>query len=758
MKTMHVTDLSRRAFIRNGLLTATGFYAGTKFSMFARGADAGSAVWPAIQPNWLKTARIFALEQWWPPYWPHLEVDWDRALHTMKRLNLDTLQANALTKWAFYQTGLIAKHPELGRRDILRESSNFCQKHGFRMIMYTLFGHAMPISTQLSKKYGPALFEPLIKWKANVQPRHQVNVPLEFRERYTRWHFGGEPYVAHCVFAMERWLLEHVGELADRYEYQAAWVDGSAGAGGGWANDGLLNVCCCPVCQAAYADDFKRPIPDIKEINDPRLLDLRRWVQRRLDAVMEKTRKRLTKDFSMPMVGNVAGGGGEITFHPPYARHLAGGLFEHAPDTLDLVRLLGQSRHLTATAIHYPDVYDPFPRRVTSGWEVENKGLIILSFDGTPYLAEPGKYYYDDQNDAPAKRIFDFMQKAKPLLERQRHDAYAAIVSPPFYARGGQHNRFARGWTRLMLDAHILPSELPSHLTEQVDACGQIPVILVPDVQTISDKGIEAVVRFAEKGGGVYLSGNVGAMDENRQARPPERLAQLLDLVKWNGDQAAWKRRANFDSAFSPNNRRQSYDVYHRVADPGMGFPVPDAFRIGPSELGDTVPGDSWKACAWAMPTDKDEPLMTTLAVKSVGQGRMIYAGSPFESQYMDRRSAELRTWLKALLLWLGQKPLPVHVEAPTMLQLGSSRLEGGGRLVYLVNQSNDIQPKREDWWEMMKVWDRPLPIGKVSLAVAASKIETIYGPSPDRVEKKDDQLVATWDDFCDHAVIHAVI
>jgi len=85
--------------------------------------------------NWLRTARIFAFESWWPPFWPHLEVDWDKALWTMQRLHLDTLQANALTKWAFYPTDLVRRHPELGDHDMLQEAQDFCAKHGYRWII-----------------------------------------------------------------------------------------------------------------------------------------------------------------------------------------------------------------------------------------------------------------------------------------------------------------------------------------------------------------------------------------------------------------------------------------------------------------------------------------------------------------------------------------------------------------------------------------------------------------------------------------------
>lgn len=61
---------------------------------------------------------------------------------------------------------------------------------------------------------------------------------------------------------MEPWLMEHVGELADRYDYQEAWLDASAAAAGdSWCNDGLFKVCGCPVCRPVYCSEFGEPLP-----------------------------------------------------------------------------------------------------------------------------------------------------------------------------------------------------------------------------------------------------------------------------------------------------------------------------------------------------------------------------------------------------------------------------------------------------------------------------------------------------------------
>lgn len=706
----------------------------------------------ALKPEhaWLRSARIFALESWWPPFWPHLEVDWDRALSTMKRLHLDTLQANALTKWASYQTSLVKMHPELGNRDLLREAQEFCARNGFKWIIYTLFGHATLISTQLSKRgaHCPPLFRPMLK---NRAARRIDTVPPEFQDYDTRFRFGGERLIAHCVFAAEDWLMNHVRELAGRYDYNACWLDGGLTAGEGWSNDSFWNVCCCPVCQAAYLDDFHRPMPLVDSPDDPRLLELRRWVLRRLDAVLARVSGAFTKNGKVPVIGNMATGMGMASFHPPILRHYQGGLFEHSPDTLQLAINLRLSRQITGIAIHYPDCYDPWPRKVTSGWEVENKGLLIAGCGGTPYLAQPGKYYYDATKDEPAMRVFAFLEENRGLLDQQEEFALYAVATQPAFHRNPSDDTAAAGWYAALSDAHEPVTAASFHQLEDPAQLKRYAAWILPNTEYLSAKAISALRAYVEAGGSLYLCCNVGRVDENRRPRE-NALADHFDIRQWNPSRVELLRRRRFEG--EGRDLQHSYEIYMKTARSVQAdIPLPEA-GIQPTYFGRQIPGPDWNVLAAAVPTDRDEALMPVLAVRTMGAGRMVYSSASWGLQYYSRREPALGAWMAKLVSWLGGRSRPYHLDASRTLLCAPNRVKDGW-IFYLINNSNDIQAKRQVSSEMMKVWERPFPIGKVSLRIpGASSAKAVYGPSPDRVSAGSGGLEVSYGSFAEHAVL----
>lgn len=712
-----------------------------------------------LDHSWLREARIFAFESWWPPFWPHLEVDWDKVLWTMKRLHLDTLQANALTKWACYPTKLIRCHPELKNQDLIQEAQDFCQKHGFRWIIYSLFGHPMPISTQLSKTI-PAIYRPMFSDSSiGLDPGHRDTVPEEFQDYSTWFHFGDERYIAYCPFAAEPWLMEMVEEMARRYDYDAAWLDGSINTGW-WGN----NICICPTCQEAYEKDFNRPMPIIKDLTDARLFQLKKWSIKRLNYLLSKVVECFTKKGKVPIVGNIAHQEMMAPLYPQILKNLDGGLLEHASDQIGLVQSVSGVRQIVETSFHYLDCYDPWPRKVTSGWEVENKGLTILSYGGTPFLAQPGKYYYDNSNDEPAKRIFFFMEKEKNILSRQKRYAYCCISSlGSISSLVGAipekllsfHLDCVRGWFSSMLDNHVPITDIPFYLLENKDNIQKYPVLILSDMKLMSDEMLQTVHNFLQEGGGVYLGFELAHIDDNLKDRNGELLQDLFDLRKVSLSREQVLRRHRFEGR---EGEMRTHDVYLKVNRTIRDdFPLPGE-RIHPSHFGHTVPGKSWTVVADLVPTDEDKALAPAIAFKRIGRGRVIFSSVAWGRQYYERRDPSLGRWMKDIVIWLGNRILPAQVNGSRLVRVGTTKVNQGW-LIYLVNTSNDFQVPRlhlDLYGKLMQVAERPVSVGEVDVFVKGVKeVKSIYGPEPTKVTVRDTDLQIQYSNFQDHAVLH---
>lgn len=144
----------------------------------------------------------------------------------------------------------------------------------------------------------------------------------------------------------------------------------------------------------------------------------------------------------------------------------------------------------------------------------------------------------------------------------------------------------------------------------------------------------------------------------------------------------------------------------------------------------------------WACyPTDTGKPLAPAIAVKWIGEGRVIFSSVAWGRQYLERHDPSLGGWMRDMIAWLGHSPVPVQVDGSRLIHLGATPVDDGW-LLYLVNQSNDVQGRRQDWWEMMKVAERPLPVGPAEVFVRDGRpAEKLYGPEPDPIPVRNGGL-----------------
>jgi hypothetical protein len=317
------------------------------------------------------------------------------------------------------------------------------------------------------------------------------------------------------------------------------------------------------------------------------------------------------------------------------------------------------------------------------------------------------------------------------------------------------HTACARGWVSAMLDTHVPVTTLPSHILEDPDKLAAYGALILPHMDVLSREALLAIRAYVEAGGAAYLCGDPSRLDSSLQETHGQWIKEIFDL-DWQPlaglAHDAQVRRCKFERDAPLGS---TYDLYLRtVPTPPPGLPLP-GWKINPSHFGQTAPGASWSTVAEIAATDEDRPLFPAIGVKVLGKGRLVFSSVLWGKQYDERRAPALATWMHDLVCWLAARPIPVQVSAPRALQLGTTRVDDGW-LLYLINQSNDVQGRRQEWAEMIKVAERPWPIGPVTVTVSdARQAVAIYGPAPDAITTDDANLRVAYTGFQDHAVLH---
>ena len=72
--------------------------------------------------DWIKTARVFLLDAYYPPFTPELEYDADLLSETVADMHGNVVRIGTMGMYATIQGIRFSTHPDQGDRDILAET------------------------------------------------------------------------------------------------------------------------------------------------------------------------------------------------------------------------------------------------------------------------------------------------------------------------------------------------------------------------------------------------------------------------------------------------------------------------------------------------------------------------------------------------------------------------------------------------------------------------------------------------------------
>lgn len=214
---------------------------------------------PMKKFDWLISDGVVLLEGYQPPMFPKLDYDPEHAAELAARIGAKIFRFPAMSYYAYYPTKHYVLHPELGERDLLKETIEACHKRGIKVIPYIPVGH------------------PFLPADSDLEPYNSWAKLDENGNRIKWWHHGYFETWYICLNTPYREAIRKiVTEIVTGYDVDGIYFDGpyqdqtSSG-----------DFCYCPYCRKAYYKKTGKeipPAPGKRNWDDPDTTEYLNWV------------------------------------------------------------------------------------------------------------------------------------------------------------------------------------------------------------------------------------------------------------------------------------------------------------------------------------------------------------------------------------------------------------------------------------------------------------------------------------------------
>ncbi len=261
-----MNGLSRRELLQSAAALGVGTTLQRLYPM--RGFAAASET-TAPLPEWVRSLRLLIAEGYSPPFYPSLDYDAEKAVAIARELGCNAFRFPSYSYVAYFPTQTkLPRHPELGSRDLLKQTAELCHENGIKLVVYNPLNHPFMDITANDPNY--------LDWAR----RFADGRPM------TTTHFGWGTYYEGCLNSPVRdQTRECVREVVSNYPVDLMYYDG--------AYEGMNHepdFCHCKYCKEAYRKARGKDIPmqDSSTTLDD-LIEYRQWMEHDVvDAFMQE--------------------------------------------------------------------------------------------------------------------------------------------------------------------------------------------------------------------------------------------------------------------------------------------------------------------------------------------------------------------------------------------------------------------------------------------------------------------------------------
>jgi hypothetical protein len=620
--------------------------------------------------EWVRTARVFLIDAYQPPFVQQLEFDADALARTMVQMHVNTVRIATMGAYALIPNVRFTPHPQLGHRDILAETIAASKTRGIRVVPYISTGHRLAWSmvTRDHPEYA--------------QHTRPGGGPARSR-MYT-----GEDYGTVCWNTPYRQAyLDLVERVVRDYDIDGIYFDRWR-AGYFWPGRG---VCYCDGCRLGFRKATGLELPWHERDEDYTSEDLatidryHKWYQDRLVEIVRQVRTLVKSYKDIPLIYNINNPELMAREDPRIVQAMDAFLYERGNSLLERAEGVSLARASGLDVWPYVGEYNNWPRIIDNASDFQQQIFTTAMFGGAPILALPWGYV----NHAAYRSFVEYPFGVLGTHERQlaalRNYPYAAVVyedhTPSGFAEPGgwwwktDVRTSSLGAFAALLYGHVQVSSIHESLLDDARALSAYRVLYLAGMTHVSDKRLANIKQFVSNGGGLVVSYKSSLFDDAGHARERFALEDLVRVAPVAPSGALGETIAGYRSMTGG-----PYDLY--LADrshPALENMTP-LWTFQPVT---TLPGgDVWKDIVTG---DSRRPILPGVVVSSYGKGRVVYSASALESLFLQRNSRLIGELLRRLVTKAAPEPPPYELDGPDAL-IANLTVERDALVLHMTN------------------------------------------------------------------------
>ena len=567
--------------------------------------------------------------------------------------------------YSYYPTEIGVVHPGLGC-DYTGELNAALKKRGIRTIIYFMLG----TERYHQKNHPDWVYTKEIEWDLTDNTENKVAIMC-----------FNSPYVDEVG-------IPQMKEIISRYDPDGFFVDIVM-------HQYMLWNCYCPNCKRLYAEEVGGEIPT--DDADPRAFIYRKWLNRRMEAHMEKCYRELaTLKPDIAIINNFSWFMRYPVTPPYYVPHVT---WDTPPPDVGLYswNFSLEARYLSTM----PGV--PWSVMNTRGNNWSEYSLrekeaflqecaLVHAAGGSNYLSDIP--YPSGNPDTAVYEVFGAVNERtkalEPYLKSCRPVADTAVLhsadsvwskapitpidgwpyGPPYHSVCGAH--------KALIEGHVQMGILNSQIFDTT--INEYGALVLPDQQILSGKEISTIKNFVRNGGALIASYETGIRDTENNKLTNFALSDVLGIRYRDSVETSvsyLKGTPDLKSSGIPAMDIQVNGPYTRIE-------ATTAKTILP-----LVP--PFQGIKTGTPPPAELPIGPGVTINNYGKGRALYFAPEIFGGYFRADTPVMRK----LILWAlglvypGESRRIELDDAPVNVELFYNHRRGE-RLIHLVNYSGD--------------------------------------------------------------------